>query len=370
MTQLSIDVDVSTVVVGQVRAAIIGTGFMGQVHARSIRVAGGVPAVVLGSSASKGHDAASDLRIPRVATTIDEAMDGVDVVHICTPNDTHFAYAHLALSRGLHVVCEKPLAITVSEAEILADLAEQHDRVATVPFVYRFHPMVREARARVMRGDVGRISLISGSYLQDWLSDPASDNWRVHGKTGGQSRAFADIGSHLVDVIEFVSGDRISRLSALTRTTYPQRGGRDVETEDLASVLFETRRGAVGTLVVSQVSPGRKNALEIEIAGSRETLRFSQENPESLWIGRAKGSEILQRDPISLDGDARRLSVAPAGHPLGYLDAFAAFVGDTYEAIRGTVPAGLPTFVDGLRAARVVYAVVESQARGTWVDVP
>ena len=242
--------------------------------------------------------------------------------------------------------------------------------MAAVPFVYRFHPMAREARARVARGETGRLLSVQGAYLQDWLVAPNHDDWRVDSRVGGPSRAFADIGSHLVDLLEFVSGDRIVRLTASNRTVYEARTTHaDIATEDLAAVVVELASGAVGTLLVSQVAAGHKNGLSIELAGTAASLRFEQERPETLWIGRADASSVIERDASRLTDDAARLSIVPAGHPMGYQDAFNAFVADAYAAINGSPPDGLPVFDDGLRAVRVTEAVLASAASGSWEEV-
>jgi predicted dehydrogenase len=237
-----------------------------------------------------------------------------------------------------------------------------------VPFVYRFYPTVREARARVADGTTGPLRLLHGSYLQDWLTRDDDDNWRVDTAAGGPSRAFADIGVHWCDLVEFVSGHRIVRLAAQTVIAVPSRGGRRVETEDAAVVLFETDRGAFGNVTVSQITPGRKNRLWFSVDGAEESLTFDQENPESLWIGGREVNRQLLRG-TSEGPAAARYAFLPAGHPQGYQDCFDAFVADTYAALAGEQPDGLPTFADGVRAARITAAVLESAAKQTWVEV-
>jgi predicted dehydrogenase len=144
---------------------------------------------------------------------------------------------------------------------------------------------------------------------------------------------------------------------------------RPVTTEDLATVMFRTESGVLGTLLVSQVSPGRKNHLHVEVAGERASVRFEQERPETLWVGRRERTEELWRDATYLSPAAARHTVVPVGHPQGYLDCFDAFVADSYAAIAGEQPDGLPRFADGLRAARITDAVLASAAAGGWVDV-
>ena len=353
-----------------VRAAIIGTGFMGGVHARAIQRSGGRVHRVLGSSPTRSREAMSALRADGFATSLDDLLDddSIDVVHVCTPNGTHAALVRAVLAAGKHVVCEKPLASGLTEAEELRALAHDAGVVASIPFVYRYYPMVREARERLANGTSGRVRLFHGSYLQDWLADPDDDNWRVDGAAGGSSRAFADIGVHWCDLLEFVTGHRITRLAALTSIAIPRRGGATVVTEDVAALTFETDLGAVGNLTVSQVSHGRKNRLWFSVDAERESLAFDQESPDRLWVGGREVNQELMRG-VARPGASGDYSALPPGHPQGYQDCFDAFVSDTYRAIGGEVPDGLPTFDDGLRAARITAAVLDAAARDSWVDI-
>jgi predicted dehydrogenase len=378
------------------RVAVAGTGFIGEIHARAARQAGAHLVGVAASTPDHARAAAARLGEVRAFAGAEElaAAPDVDVVHICTPNHLHAPLAETALAAGKHVVCEKPLATSAADARRLVAAAADAGRVATVPFVYRFYPLVREARARVASGAVGALRLVHGTYLQDWLATEDDDNWRVDPELAGASRAFADIGTHWCDLVEFVTGDRLGAVCAETVTAVPERiratGGhafgatgvpvtdgedvrrRSVTTEDITVVLFRTRGGVAGSLVVSQVSPGRKNRLQVEIAGAQATLSFDQEQPETLWVGRRTSSEVVVRDPAQLDPSAVPYAVLPPGHPQGYQDCFDAFVADTYRTIRsgGDAVDGLPTFADGARAADITDAVLRSARTGTWEDVP
>jgi predicted dehydrogenase len=161
----------------------------------------------------------------------------------------------------------------------------------------------------------------------------------------------------------------ITAVSAQTAVVAGERAGTPVTTEDVATVQFKTRGGAVGALTVSQVSPGRKNRLHLEIAGDAASIAFDQEQPELLWVGREDGSQLLTRDPATLSEPARRYAPLPAGHPQGFHDCFDAFVADTYAAIGGEHRDGLPTFADGARAALLCAAVLDSARSGSWVEV-
>jgi predicted dehydrogenase len=244
--------------------------------------------------------------------------------------------------------------------------------------------VVREIRARAQAGEFGRWSLLHGQYLQDWLLSAQASNWRVDPAQGGASRAFADIGSHWCDLVEWVSGQQLERVVAQLSIAVPERaaqGGQSftagtvgvtapVATEDVATMLFRTTDGVPGSLVVSQVAAGRKNRLWFELDGSSGSAAFDQEQPESFWLGTDDGSRSVVRDPSSGSAEQRRLSYLPAGHAQGYGDCFAAFVADAYAAVRGERPDGLPTFADGVRSARIVEAVVRSSNTSTWMEVP
>lgn len=351
----------------RLRSGIIGAGFIGGVHAHAVRAAGGRLTRIADVTPESAITAARTLGAEAAAASAEEliASDEVDVVHICTPNATHANLAMLAIQHGKAVICEKPLATTATDAEAVAKAARVAGVVNAVPFVYRFHPHVRETRARIAAGEAGRIWLLHGSYLQDWLSRSADTNWRVDPKIGGVSRAFGDIGVHWCDLMEFATSQRIVRLAARTATAFDQRSA----TEDGAVVLFETDGGASGSVVVSQVSPGRKNRLWFSFDGTEASYSFDQESPELLWVGGRDENRLLMRDPTMEHPGSRRLSRLPAGHPQGYQDAFGAFVADVYSAVRGESPDGLPTFEDGLRAARITEAVIASSANSTWMEV-
>jgi predicted dehydrogenase len=361
----------------RIRAGIVGMGFMGQVHAHAIRVAG-AEVVAVSDAASPGAREAAHLLGDGCRG---ESLDGmlgsadIDVIHICTPNHLHAEQALAAIKAGKHVVCEKPLATSEVAARELAVLAAEAGVVAAVPFVYRFYGSVREARARVGRGEAGPLRVVHGSYLQDWLASSDDTDWRVSSSLGGPSRAFADIGVHWCDLLEFTSGHRIIRLTAQLLIAHPERGARAdgnatrVSTEDVATVLFETDQGAIGSAVFSQITLGRKNRLWFSLDGDLASFCFDQELPEGLWIGGRSANTAILRGSQGSSPEAALYSRLPAGHPQGYQDSFNSFVAATYQAIQGNQPEGLPTFDDGWRAAAITGAVLESAKSGGWVRV-
>jgi predicted dehydrogenase len=360
-------------------AAIIGAGFIGEVHSRAIRATGSNLVAVADGDLARSEAAAQRLGASLGVASAEELLrlSDVDVVHICTPNHLHAPLARMAIAAGKHVICEKPLATSRTDAEELANRADSAGVVAAVPFIYRYYPTVQEARSRVEQGQTGPIRLIHGSYLQDWLSRPSDVNWRVDPSLGGPSRTFADIGVHWCDLIEHVTGQRIVSLSARLATAMPTRNASEPEvaaervtTEDAATLIFTTDGGATGALVASQVTPGRKNRLWFSIDGAESSLVFDQEQPETLWVGGRDAVTILMRGGEAMSPDANRLTILPAGHPQGYQDCFNGFVADVYSAVAGgQAHSAMPTFRDGVRAAVLTEAVLASHACRGWVDV-
>lgn len=356
----------------RLRAGIIGSGFMSGVHAKAVRDSGYEVTAIASSSLESAERAARELGIAKAYASWQELVqsDLVDVVHVCTPNQLHAEITIAAAQAGKHVVCEKPISTSLDDALEMQRAVEANGVGFAVPFAYRFYPIVREIKARLAHGEAGDLHLIHGNYLQDWLADSGSSNWRVNSASGGSSRAFADVGTHWCDLMEFVTGDRISSLFAKTSKAYASRSGQSVKTEDIATVIFETESGVAGSLTVSQVSHGRKNQLLIELDGSLKSYTFNQELPDTLLIGGQASSEILNRGLESLRfEDARRMNRVPSGHPQGYQDAFNNFAADAYAAFEGKIVAGLPGISDGVRAATLIEAVLQSAETQTWVSV-
>jgi predicted dehydrogenase len=347
------------------RSAIIGAGMVGSVHAHAVRRAGGQLTAIAASNPDNSDLAATRLGAGRGATAEEiVTADDVDVVHICTPNSLHLEQALAALAAGKHVICEKPLATTLADAQALAEAARDAGTVAAVSFIYRFYPMVREARHRLSGT---KVWLLHGGYVQDHQAKADPTGWRSDPAQSGVSATFADIGSHWCDLAEFVTGQRITEVFAAEASA--PRGS--IRQDDGAVVAFHTDSGAIGSLVVTQSSPGRKNQLAFSFDARDIAIQFDGERPDELIIGGLASTTTLLRDAAILDPAAARYSLLPAGHPQGYQDCFNSFVADVYDAVAtGTAPEGLPQFVDGVRAATIHAAVAESVASRAWVQVP
>ena len=378
-------------VTARLRAAVIGTGFVGPFHVDAVRRGGLADVVVVaGSNPERTAARARALGVPRATTDLDAVLSDpdVDVVHVCTPNDSHVELARRALEAGKHVVVEKPLALSLSDAGDLARLGATTGRHAMVAFTYRGYPMVRRARQLVASEELGTLRLIHGAYLQDWLAEDTDYNWRLEPGSGA-SRAVADIGSHWIDTAEFISRRRVSAVLAdfATFMTSRQRptvegaafesvaGEREtvaITSEDAATILIRFDDGSRGAVVISQVSPGRKNAFGIEIAGSRASLAWDQERPESLWIGARAETRRLQRE---LEPTTSGVPSLPAGHPEGWAEALRDVLRPFYAAIADGAPpaaagaeAPYPTLADGVRAVAVVEAAVASARSERWTE--
>jgi predicted dehydrogenase len=374
--------------ISDLRAAVVGTGFIGLVHVEALRRLGVRVSGVVGSSPERAAAKATTFPLPRVYESLEQALEdpAVDVVHVATPNRLHHPQVRACLNAGKHVVCEKPLAMTPAESAELLDLAERRGLVHCTNFNLRFYPQVQEARHRVLSGAVGDVWNVHGAYLQDWLLLPTDWNWRLEPEEGGAVRAVGDIGSHWLDMAQFVTGRRVTALLADLATTIPIRqrpavkgetfadaaGATDpveVRTEDLAHLLLRFEGPARGAVVISQVSAGRRNQLRFEVDGADGAVAWNSEDNEQLWLGhRDRPNETLWRDPSMNQGPVR--GSVPAGHPEGYQDTFKDLYREVYGAVASGEPGdGYPTFHDGHRANVLADAVLRSNHERTWVEV-
>jgi predicted dehydrogenase len=374
--------------------AVVGTGFIAPVHVEALRRLDLNVLGVLASTLEKSAEAGRRLHLkpyPDYASLL--ADPAVQVVHLASPNRLHHAQCKAALAAGKHVVCEKPLAMTSTESRELVELAERSKLITAVNYNVRFYPLCLEARARIERGDLGRLFHVTGSYVQDWLLLDTDFNWRVLAEEGGALRAVADIGTHWLDLLTFITGLRVTEVCADLRTVHPTRRrpvgsvetfkGKEsplqstepvtITTEDYGSILLRFDNETRGALTVSQVTAGRKNCLRFEIAGARSALAWNSERPEELWIGhRERANELLQRDPALLSPEARAFSDYPGGHAEGFPDSFKQLYRAVYQAIMNPDAARpiYPTFRDGHREVLVCEAILQSHRERRWVAVP
>jgi predicted dehydrogenase len=377
------------------KVAVVGTGFIGPAHVEALRRIHAQVVGLVGSSPERALQKAGELGVERVYDSFDAMLadPGVDVVHLATPNYLHYRQARAALLAGKHVVCEKPLAMTTAESAELVRIAAETQRVNAVCFNLRFYPMVHQARAVVQSGELGDLFIVHGSYLQDWLLLPTDWNWRLEPSVGGTLRAVADIGSHWLDMITFVTGLRVSEVLADFGTFLPVRckpsgpvrtfageareaspaAEQPIATEDYASVLLRFQNGARGAVTISQISAGHKNRLHFEINCARSSLGWDSQRPNELWTGhRDRASEHLLKDPSLLAPAARSIAAYPGGHCEGYPDTFKQLFATVYEHIQSAAPGArpeFPTFADGHYAMLLCEAIGNSALEGRWASV-
>ncbi len=377
-----------------IKAAVVGTGFIGPVHVEAIRRLGFVEVVAVAERDQDLAEAkAAEMSIPKAYGDYRELLADpqVQVVHNCTPNNLHFEVNKAIIAASKHVVSEKPLAVNTTESRELVRLAGEAGVVNAINFNYRFMPLVQQARQMVAAGDVGRVLAVHGSYLQDWLLKETDWNWRLVPEVSGNSRAIADIGSHWCDLIQFVAGQKITRVMADLITVHPERkrpkvevatfsdqklGNDDYEsvsisTEDHASVLLEFDSGMHGVMTVSQCAAGRKNRLSFELHGSKCALGWDQEQPGELWIGhRDRPNEVLMRDASLMHPAAQEYVHYPPGHNEAWPDGPKNLFRNVYGQLNGTRVGGdFATFVDGHNEIAICEAMLKSHQAKQWVDV-
>ena len=304
--------------------------------------------------------------------------DRIDLVTVATPNATHFEITKAFLKAGFHVLCEKPMTITVEEGEEIVRLSRETGRICAVNYGYTGYALVRHMRAMVARGDLGAVRLVVANFAHGHHADAAdADNprvrWRYDPAQAGVSAQFADCGIHAMHMASFVTGQEVERLSADTVSCIASR-----ELEDDAMVNFRMSGGTVGRLWTSSVAIGRQHGLEIQVFGEKGGLRWAQEQPNQLyWMPLGGRLEVMERGGPGLSPEADRASRVTIGHAEGMPLAFANIYKDLAEAIRAAKegrspdPASdlYPRAEDGLRSMAAVYAVAESgKAEGRWVD--
>jgi predicted dehydrogenase len=370
--------------VNKLRVGIIGFGFIGPHHLDAIRRLGFAEVTAIAtSSATAARAKAKQHFVEKAYGDWREliADPEIDVVDIATPTHLHAPIALAAIAAGKHVIVDKPMALTSKEAKRMLVAARRARVVHAVTFNIRYNVMLQHARALVARGDVGDVRFVRGHYLQEWLLHETDFNWRLEPAKAGSLAVVADAGAHWYDMAQHVTGRRITRvladLSSFMKTRTPGGAKQRVRVPDLGMVLCEFDNGARGQFATGAICAGHKNDLTIEVCGSRQSLRWEQERPNELWIGRREApNQTLLKDPPLLDKTIRGYAALPGGHNEAWPDAFR----NLMRNILGFIAGGrdprtadeitFPTFATGYRIACIVDAIAASaKAGGRWKGV-
>ena len=374
-------------------AAVIGSGFIGTVHIEALRRLGVNVRGVIDASPELAEAAAARLGLPLAYPDLDAALADpeVDIIHVTSPNQYHYPQVKAILAAGKHVICEKPLAVTSDESRELVSLAAASDRITAVNFNIRFYPLNQHARRMVADGELGDVRLITGHYFQDWLLLDTDWNWRLEPDKGGTLRAVGDIGSHWIDLTNFIAGQKVQSVMADLSTfvkvrqkpigeveTFSQERAANTEpvemtTDDAAVILLRYADGARGSVAISQISAGRKNSVQWEIDGATAAAAWDSETPDHLWIGhRGRPNEILQRGAELMNETGTAATALPGGHVEGFADSMHSHFREVYRAVlAGAAPADplYATFEAGHHEMTVGDAVAQSAREDRWIDV-
>ena len=306
--------------------------------------------------------------------------DGIEVVAVVTPNHLHFPVTKACLEAGLHVICDKPLTVTVEEARELRRIAEAEDRILAVTYNYSGYPMIRQAREMVARGDLGTIRVVQGEYPQDWLSRDIESSgqkqaeWRTDPARSGAGGCIGDIGTHIYHLVGFVTGLEVESLCAELSTFVAGR-----KLDDNAQLMLRFRGGARGMIWASQVAAGCENGLQLRVFGDKAGIVWRQENPnELIFSPLGEPSRRLTRGGAGTGEAAARVTRIPAGHPEGYIEGFSNIYGEIAAAIRAARDGSaldanviFPSGADGESGVAFIEAAVRSSKAGaSWVKMP
>lgn len=366
---------------------MIGGGrgsFFAPYHRAAMRLSGrwNLAAGVFSSDRTRSLEAADALGVARdrtyetvadLAKAETSRQDGIRVATVVTPNHLHFDACKTLLEHGLGVICDKPLVNSVWEAEVLAGLARETGAFFGMTYTYCGFPMVREARARIADGEIGDVRFVYVEYLQEWLTeepDTKAGRWRVDPSMAGPTGTLGDVGTHAFNLAEFVTNSRVSDLSANLMT---MTAGRALDDNDVLQLRFET--GARGLLWATQAAPGHRNCLRIKVVGSKGSIEWRQEAPETLLIGELRQPDrILHRGQAAMTPAGASQTTLPAGNPEGYNEALAILYSDFADAIEspGTSPAfPYPGIEEGVRGVAMCDAAIRSsENEGRWETIP
>jgi predicted dehydrogenase len=385
-------------IVNKARVGVIGAGFIGHVHVEALRRLGYVEVVAVSEKDQATADAAAaELHIPKAYGNAEDMLKDreIDAIHVATLNHLHYPLAKKAMEHGKHVLCEKPLAMESAQAQDLLETARRTKVIHCICHNMRYYPLAKQARSMVQAGEVGNVRLIHGHYLQDWLFLETDYNWRLIASVGGASRAVADIGTHWMDMVQHITGQKVTSVYADLTTFIPVRKKPkaeaatfvvqnlkpqdyedvNIDTEDHGTLMLRFSGGAKGVLIACQVCAGRKNYIHFEINGTRKSLEWNGEDPNTMWVGqRGTLNGQFMKDPNLFAADSAKYGYVAAGLGEGYLDTFKSVFADFHSWILSGKPmdvqkADFPTFLTGLNELKIVDAVLQSARSNSWVDV-
>ena len=375
------------------KAGVVGTGFIGVAHVEALRRLGNVEVLAITDSQSP-EIKAKTMNIPNSFTNYKKMIDTLDLdaVHICTPNNTHHEIAMYAMKKGINVICEKPMTKTLDEAKDMYEYSKKHNIVNAVNFHNRFNPMVHQLKRMVAHGDLGEIFSIHGAYIQDWLLLDTDFNWRINSKESGKTRAVADIGSHWIDTIEYVTNLKVTEVFAEFLTYHKTRkkilnpvetfstinladskyDEVKIDTEDIAMIMLRFDNGAIGNAFISQMFSGRKNKISIFIGGSKQSAEWDSERLNELIIGeRDSYNKLFDKDPAILNPETQSIVNYPGGHVEGFPDTFKQCFKQVYNSIEtnNNNLNDFATFKDGYRQMLLEEKIFESAHNKKWIKI-
>lgn len=372
-------------------------GYIGESHIDAVRRIGLCTLTAIAdTNASLARSKADIYGVDRCYNSVNDMLSDpdIDVIHNCTPNHLHTEINRRIIRSGKHLLSEKPLAKSYSEATELVEFAKKYPSIiAGVNFNYRMNPMIQEMRYRIAKGDIGNVRIASGAYQQDWLLYDTDYNWRLEPETAGISCCVADIGSHWMDAVQHITDSRITEVMADLVTFIPYRKKpnnqretftnnltddyeiRKIENEDYGAVLFKMDNGASGVYHVSEVSAGHGCFFGIEINGTKASLRWNQEENDRLWMGfRDDDNRYIIRNPNTMSPEVRRHTSLAMGHPEGWNDAFRGNIQAFYSFIAEgkKLSKDIPDFATLEEAANIVQlteAIVKSSKTRSWITI-
>lgn len=378
----------------KIKVGIIGMGYIGESHIEAVRRIGCCELyAVADTNAALARAKADYYGIEKCYSSVDELLADpeIDAVHNCTPNFLHLSINREIIKSGKHLLSEKPLCMNYEEACELVELKKQYPQsVAAVNFNYRLNPMVQEMRARIARGDIGNVRILTGSYQQDWLLYDTDYSWRLEPEISGNSCAIADIGSHWMDAVQHVTGHKIVEVMADIKTMIPVRKKPkkqtetftssvpaeydevEIKNEDYGAVMFHTDKGATGVYHVSELAAGHGCYFNFEINGSKASLRWNQEENDRLWMGlRGDDNRLIIRDPNAISSMARPYTALAMGHPEGWNDAFRGNIYAFYKYIEDGKTGEMPfaTLENAAYTVKLTEAIGKSSKEKKWITV-